>query len=316
MQTPKKVLMLLALAVMFGSGCVTRMVRPAKPLPADAVPPVISVSSFDNRSNFAGQWNLGAGMSDLLVSELVESQNFTVVDRKEIGRIVGEIERQRNAYFRKEGSVAKGRLKGAHYLVRGVINDFSQVGGASIWFKVKNLMLGGRGYKARVSLTLTIIEIESGQIVDSVQSAAMVRARHAYATGEYEGVRFGGDLFFSTPLGVATVNAIRLGVRGIVEKLPREPWEPMVAEVSFDGNRIIVNGGTDRGVTVGTVFVVQGPGRPVTDPLTGDLLTMIPGAPLGHIRVTEVRPAISYARQVQGGGFQRGHRLVRADSRH
>ena len=294
MQTPKKVLMLLALAVMFGSGCVTRMVRPAKPLPADAVPPVISVSSFDNRSNFAGQWNLGAGMSDLLVSELVESQNFTVVDRKEIGRIVGEIERQRNAYFRKEGSVAKGRLKGAHYLVRGVINDFSQVGGASIWFKVKNLMLGGRGYKARVSLTLTIIEIESGQIVDSVQSAAMVRARHAYATGEYEGVRFGGDLFFST----------------------REPWEPMVAEVSFDGNRIIVNGGTDRGVTVGTVFVVQGPGRPVTDPLTGDLLTMIPGAPLGHIRVTEVRPAISYARQVQGGGFQRGHRLVRADSRH
>ena len=34
---------------------------------------------------------------------------------------------------------------------------------------------------------------------------------------------------------------------------------------------------------------------------------------LGQVRVTEVRPAISYARQVQGGGFKRGHRLVRAN---
>ena len=305
-----KCLVLLFFVVALGPGCVTRMVRPAKPLPDNAVPPVVSVSTFDNRSNFSGQWNLGAGMSDLLVSELVESRNFTVVDREQIGRIIGEIEMQRHAYFRQEGTVAKGRLKGAHYLVRGVINDFSQVGGVSIWFKIKHLLLGGRGYKARVSLTLTLIDVETGQIIDSVQSSAMVRAREAYAGGKYEDVRFGGEVFFSTPLGVATVNAIRLGVRGIVEELPRQPWHPMVAEVSFDGNRIIVNGGADRGVKPGARYAVLGPGRPVTDPSTGDVLTIIPGVTLGRIQITEVRPTISYARQVQGGRFERGQRLT------
>mgnify|MGYP001155752287 CR=1 FL=1 len=71
--------------VSFFSGCGTMLTTSPKPLPESAIPPVVAVSQFENRSNFSGQWKLGSGMSDLLVSELVNSKNFIVVEREYLG---------------------------------------------------------------------------------------------------------------------------------------------------------------------------------------------------------------------------------------
>jgi len=290
-------------------GCVSLPPRHAKPLPLEAIRPVLAVTSFENRSNFKGQWKLGSGMADLLTSELLRSRNFVLVERQHLQNVIGEIDMQRNQRFRYEGRVDTGRLKNAQYLVRGVINDFSQVGGGSLFVAFRILFLGGRGHTARVALTLTIVDVESGQIVDSVQCAGKARARRAYGKGRYKDVTFGGEAFFKTPLGTATRDAIRRGVRGLTEKMPREYWEPMVADVLQDGH-VLVNGGTDRGVKAGTVYNVQTAGRKVTDPVTGDLLSVIPGALIGRIEVTTVDERISHAKIVQGAGIVRGHHLI------
>ncbi len=300
-------------ALIISSGCMTRMIAPAKPLPDDFVPPVISVSTFENRSNFGGQWKLGDGMADLLTSELVISENFVVVDRQQIHRIVGEIDMQRDPHFRKEGRADDGRLKGAHYLIRGVINDFSQTSGSSLWFRIKNLLMGGNASKARVSLTLTIVNVESGEIVDSVQGSAYARARGAYVEGEYKGVRFGGDVFFATPIGIATANAIRSGIKEIIKKIPRNNWTPMIAKVSATGQFIIINGGEDRGFQQNEVYAIRGESEPVTDPSTGDILSILPGPILGTIKITTVEKKISHAIPVSGKGFKRGQILSPAD---
>ncbi len=292
-----------------GSGCMTKMVKPAKPLPDDFIPPVISVSTFDNRSNFSGQWKLGDGMADLLTSELVVSKNFVVVDRQQIHRIVGEIDMQRDPHFRKEGQTAAGRLIAAHYLIRGVINDFSQTSGSSLWFRIKNVLLGGNASKARVSLTLTIIEVESGEIVDSVQGSAYARARGAFVEGEYEGVRFGGDIFFATPIGIATANAIRSGVKEIIKELPKNGWTPMIAKVSATGQYIIINGGKDRGFQKDEIYAIRGESESVTDPSTGNILSIIPGPILGTIKIISVEDKISHAIPASGKDFKRGQVL-------
>jgi len=280
---------------------------PVKPLPEGAIPPRIAVESFENRSSFRGQWKLGPGIADLLVSELVASKNFVVLERGSLAAVVDEITRQKHRLFREEGRVDEGRLENARYLIRGVITDISQSGGGSLWMGFRRLLIGGGGYTARVGLALTIIDIESGKILDSVQCAGKARAGEAYGKGSYKSIHFGGDTFFKTPLGKATASAIRQGLKGIVEKVPQQHWRPMIAEVN--DHQIILNGGKNRGLAVDQFYQVRGKGRAVTDPATGDILEILPGPILGILRVTEVRENVAGAEVTRGHGFSRGQYL-------
>ncbi len=297
----------LGMGCLSAAGCASLIVSPARPLPDDAIPPRVAVASFENRSGFEGQWEIGGGMADLLVSELVKSRNFVVLERGRLDTVVGEIVRQRDKLFRDEGKVPAGRLKNVEYLVRGVINDFSQVKGGSLWVGIRRWFLGGGGYTARVAMTLTIVDVASGQIVDSVQCEASARARNAFIEGRYKNVKFGGDQFFKTPLGVATSSAMRRGLKGIVQKMPRQYWQPMVADVT--DRFVVVNGGRDRELKVGRYFQVRQSGSPVTDPLTGDILQILPGQVVGVVQVVEVQAAIAGAEVISGHGFARGQHL-------
>jgi curli biogenesis system outer membrane secretion channel CsgG len=275
----------------------------------DHIPQVVAVNSFENRSGFEGdsQWRIGTGMADLLVNELVASKCFVVVEREQFAKIVEEIERQRNAHFRPEGRTQDGRMKNAHYLIRGVINDFSQVGGAALGVLIRKILFLGRGYTARVSLTLTIVEVETGQIVDSVHCTGTALAGEIYAAGKYENVVFGGEAFFKTPLGNATRAAIRDGVKAIIRKMPRTSWQPMI--VSVTGKEVIVNGGHNRGLRAGQQYVVRTPAQAVTDPATGDILDYLPGTKIGTLRLAKVDEKLAYAEIVEGTGFERGQWL-------
>lgn len=275
--------------------------------------PVIAVSSFENRSGFSGEWRLGNGMADLLVTELASSGHFTVVERQHLESVVGEIRRQAGSLFRDEGRVETGRLKNAEYLIRGVINDFTHVQGGAFRIAMRRLLFGGKGHKARVAMTLTLVEVSSGQILHSVYCAGYAGAREATFAGEYKGVVFGGDVFFRTPLGRATQDAIRVGLREIIAAMPENPWQPMIAEVGTEG--IVINGGRDRGVRQGTVFEVRQTARPIRDPGTGDLLGYFPGESLGWIQVREVRDRIAIADPLDEGVFTRGQVLQKSKSR-
>lgn len=287
------------------------LVGRVKPLSDEYIRPVIAVSSFDNKSGFSGQWSLGTGMADLLVSELVGAENFIIVERKYLNEVVGELEMQSDKYFRAEGKISQGRLKNARYFIRGVINDFSQVGGGSLGIAFRKLLFGGKGYKARVALTLTIVDIENGEIIDSVQAEGTARAGETYVKGNYKDVSFGGDQFFKTPLGVATSNALRRGIKGLVEKMPRTEWQPMIAAV-IDNGRIIINGGDNREIEKDTIFCVRGEGVAVNDPVTGDVIKIVPGSTIGSVKVTEVEDTIAYAEVVDGDAksFARGMVLI------
>ena len=116
--------MLLACGLLLpAAGCRTLFRCYPRPAP-DAIVPVIAVSSFENRSGFPGEWQLGSDMADLLVNELITSRNFTVVERREFDRILKELGLQQTPHFRAEGRMNRGRLINVHYLIRGTITDF------------------------------------------------------------------------------------------------------------------------------------------------------------------------------------------------
>jgi len=285
--------------------CRTANKRPSRSRYGNRIPPVVAVMEFDNRSGFTGQWKLGTDMADLLVAELMDSNKVRVVERQRIGEVLGELALQDQPLFRTEGRVDRGQLLNARYQIRGVITDFSQVRGGGFWLGVKDFFLRGKSFTARVALTLTVVDVQSGEIIGSAQADGEAKARSAYVAAEYKGVYFGGESFSRTPLGSATNKAIREAVEELNDQFPYRPWRPQIAETLSDG-RILLNGGRDRKLEANTVYRVLGPVRLVTDPVNGDVLTRLPGKELGRILLVEVQDRISICRPVEGGPFPRG----------
>lgn len=276
------------------------------PLPPNAIKPVVAVTEFENETGFAGQWKLGRGIPDLLVTELMNTRRLILVDRKNLGDVLGEISRQGHDLFRKEDSVTRGRLKNARYLIRGVITDFTQTGSDSAWFKSSKAAGGITGARALVMINLTVTDVETGEIISSVLADGSAKASGKWVSFEYSGVTFGGDLFFRTPIGQATQAAIRKAVYRIAQDIPYSTWKPRVADATAE--TVIINGGENVGVQEGNLFDVREEGQTITDPGTGNAIDHIAGQVVARIKITEVRPTTSDG-VVLSGRPQRGYYL-------
>ena len=265
--------------------------------------PVVAVTRFDNKSGFSGQWDLGTGMADVLTTELLESGQYVVLERRELDSVLGEILRQGQEFFRREGRVNQGRLKNVRYLISGAITDFTVTGDSSGWFGYSTTVKAGGGTsRARVSLHLRLTDVESGEVISSVEAAGTASAGWFSAAVSYKNLAFGGDSFFRTPLGKATTRAVGRAVKQLAEAIPREYWYPRVAEAGPD--MVVLNGGENVGVRAGDVFVVREQGRDITDPVTGDVIERLPGKVIGRIRVDEVQPLAAHALIIEGSAFR------------
>lgn len=293
------------LLAVFASGC--RSLQPQlPPLPPNTIKPVVAVTEFENETGFSGQWKLGRGIPDLLVTELMNTRRVILVDRKNLGDVLGEITRQGHDLFRKEDSVARGRLKNARYLIRGVITDFTQTGSASAWFKSSKAAGGVSGARALVMINLTVTDVETGEIISSVPAEGSAKASGKWARFEYSGVTFGGDLFFRTPIGQATQEAIRKAVYRIAQDIPYTTWKARVADATAE--TVIINGGENVGVQDGDLFDVREEGRSVTDPGTGNTIDHIAGKIVARIKIIAVRETAADG-IVLSGRAQRGFYL-------
>lgn len=319
MSQAARVMLLALFLATLGAACqTTRTYDPRRRTPTPArnvrlMKPTVAVMDFDNQSGFAGQWSLGGGMADMLITQLMKTERVVVLERRHLEDVVGEIARQGQELFRREGRVGVGRLKNARYMVRGVVTDFTVTGDTSGWFGTKD---GGGwfgGSTAKVSLNLRVSDVETGEILASVRADGTAGSRFFGGAVNYKQVSFGGDAFFRTPLGRATESAMRRAVDEILHILPAEYWEPRIAEI-VDG-QAVVNGGENVGLRAGTEFIVRGEGKTITDPITGDAIERIAGPVLGLIRVVNVRATASYADILQGQNLQRGALLEPATQR-
>ncbi|MBN1269671.1 MAG: hypothetical protein JXB04_08795, partial [Kiritimatiellae bacterium] len=236
---------LLAATLLAAAGCATTLQQSSCRTPPSRRPfkmkPVVAVTDFENLAGFSGKWELGEGMADLLVADLLAGKRVTVLERRNLDDVLGEIVRQGKGLFRKEGRVETGRLMNARYIITGSITDFTVTGDASGWFGTKEAAGRIRGSRSRVALSLRVTDVETGEIISSVKADASSSAGWFGAKVSYLGVAFGGDAFFRTPLGKATELAIRKAVRRILRDLPTDYWRPRVAEAGPD--YVIVNGG-------------------------------------------------------------------------
>ena len=254
-------------------------------------------SSLPGFSATYGDWDLGGGLAAMLVSALVQSGRFVVIERANLERITYEQQLKAGSSINPETGPQLGKLTGAQFVVMGAITEFGvrdKGGGVNLGFMgMNNLggMLGARQTEGAVGIDFRVVDTTSGQVVQTATVKEPISETSVTVGVDYRGMTLGGESFNNTPLGGATRRAIERAVANIVATSEREPWQALV--VDFDGLDMAINAGSAAGVQVGDRFSVERITQKLTDPATGELLSAR-RRPLGTLVVKQVEPKLAF----------------------
>ena len=258
----------------------------------------ISVSKFENKAGWSGQWDIGNAFGEIMTAALQESGKFIVLGEKDMrGEAMAEQDLATSGRMAGGKKAPKtGQMTPAQLLVKGAIThvqDSTSGGGAGV--NVMGFKVGGSTDKAEVNATIYIMDSTTGQV--KAQTKVVGKAGRKGLNLGYSGSSFGGDVagFKKDNVGKATEDAVAQAVQFLEKQLEKIPWEGTVIK---GGDKVMINRGSREGVSVGQVFSV-GAVTTLTDKDTGEVLdTEMKQA--GKIKVTSVKEKISYCKVLDG----------------
>jgi curli biogenesis system outer membrane secretion channel CsgG len=197
------------------------------PLSAQSNRPTIAVLNFEFGSVqqwWSGNQDIGTGISDMLVDELVNTGSVRVIERKQLEAIMAE---QNLAQSERADPSAKtvaqiGKLLGARYIVTGSVTKFGtensnkSISGGGWGSKYGVGSVGTAKGKANVAITTRIIDTTTGEIMASAKgegtskrSGLLLAGSGGGAAGAVGSIEFGSSGFRDTILGEATEIAVK-----------------------------------------------------------------------------------------------------------
>ncbi|MFO1523250.1 MAG: CsgG/HfaB family protein [Kiritimatiellia bacterium] len=261
----------------------------------------IGVLKFTNDAGWSGRWDLGNNLSVMLESALYDSGRFVVVERELLGGVIAEQDLATSGRTAKATGVAKtGKIRPARYIASGSVTTVEDdTSGTDGGISIKGVRLSAGGGKSTVAIIVKIIDTTTGEIVDK-QSITGKAGKRGVRVG-YSGSSFGGDLggFAKEPIGEAAQDCIDQAVKFISERMSAIPLEGAVVKAS-SAKSVIINRGSQYGVTEGQVLEVSTPGEEITDPTTGEILGREDGKVTASIKITKVQEKMSTGEVTSG----------------
>jgi curli biogenesis system outer membrane secretion channel CsgG len=212
----------------------------SSPAAAQSTRPTIAVLNFDYGSLnhwWTGTQDIGEGISDLIVDELVNDGSFRVIERKRLDAILAE---QNFSNSERADPSAKtvaqiGKALGVKYLVVGSVTKFGteqsnkSFGGAGFGSAYGIGNVGTSKGKANVAITARIIDVTTGEIMASAKGEGTSK-RSGFLLGGAGGggggaggghIAFGASEFRDTILGEATEAAVKMTTDKLVSAKTR-----------------------------------------------------------------------------------------------
>ncbi len=198
------------------------------PVAAQSTRPTIAVLNFDYGTVqrwWSGTQDIGEGISDMIVDELVNDGSFRVIERKRLDAVLAEQDfSNSDRADPSAATVAKlGKVLGVKYVVVGSITKFGT--------EKSNKSFSGGGYgsafglgsvgtakgKANVAITARIIDTTTGEILASAKGDGTSKRSGLLLGGAGGGgggggggqIEFGASDFRDTILGEATEMAVK-----------------------------------------------------------------------------------------------------------
>lgn len=284
----------------------------------------IAVLDFDYsavRPWWNGQWDVGKGVSSLIVGELVRSGVFSVVERTALDQILQEQKLSTSSLFDPSTAANVGKLLGIDVLVMGNVTQFgieNKQGGISTALPFAGIASGIQSKKslASVSFDMRVVSVDTGEILNVTTVTGRSKRRGLMLdfarNGNAGGIDFSSSNFQDSVLGEASIAAAQKASELLntqYEKVTRATIDStsqdvgVVAYVGAQG--VIINAGGQSGLKVGNRLSIERMMDVVKDPVSGNIIKALT-APIGELEITEIESSSATGRMVSGGMPQVG----------
>ena len=185
------------------------------------------------------------------------------------------------------------------FLLYGAVTEFGTEdsgGGVSMGFMgggLGNLLSGAvskQTTSGRVAMDIRVVDTTSGRIIETHKVSQPVESSGIDLSVGYRGMNIGGNQFANTPLGMAARKAITEAVTQVARDAQKTDWTGQV--VDFDAGEIVINAGGNSGLKMGDMFVVERVTKRLTDPATGEILS-VRKKPLGIVEIDQLEPKVA-----------------------
>jgi curli biogenesis system outer membrane secretion channel CsgG len=288
----------------------------------------VAVMDFDFSSIqrwWSGNWDIGKGVSDLIVKNLVNDGTYRVIERRALDAILAEQNFSNSDRANPSTAAAIGKILGVDAIILGSITQFGtedkKLGIGGFGRKIGGFGIGKIGTKsgkAKVVVDARIVDINTAEIIGVAEGegeskrSGLLLAGAGGGSGGMGGGSFdmGASNFRDTILGEATHAAADEVSDGLVNSSGR--IQATVRTVSVKGlvafaqdSLVVLNVGSDHGVTPGMELSVERVTQVIKDPATGKVLRELTEK-IGTIKVTKVDGGSAEATALSGSNFQVG----------
>lgn len=239
------VITLLGYSVVVFSGCATlqQLTQPTAQVDntagAAALPPYsgpkarLAVADFDVKAAKA-TGEIGSGLREMLVTVLINSNRFSVVERQALSAVMQEQELAASGAA-QAGGAQKGKIKTADLIITAAVTEFEpQVsggsgglgGGGGVGSGILGGLLGAALNKAHLALDIRIVDSSTSEVL----AATCVQGQASDVAGGFMGGFFSGgaslgiglSAYANTPMEKAIRICIIEAVRYISQTIPAD----------------------------------------------------------------------------------------------
>jgi curli biogenesis system outer membrane secretion channel CsgG len=255
----------------------------------------IAVLPFDDGSIQNRWWGneyvLGNEISDELVTALLQTNRFKLIEREQVQRILDEQKFGATGLVDAQSAAEIGKLIGAQYLVMGRVTEFSNNTQKSSFGN------GKKGFAlsvstAKVAIDARLVDTTSAEIITSVTGVGEKKNTNLGLGTDRGVMMFGSSQFRKSDLG----KALRDAVTSVAGQLATKVYDGSTINLTLSGlvayaspDRIIINLGTKDGVEQGMVFVVTHKIQDVMDPTDPTIVIDEISEPIAEITVSDVK---------------------------
>lgn len=305
-------------------------VLPASAQTPPARRPRIAVLDFDyatvqsySDAMFGSDVDIGKGITDLLITDLVKDGTFAVYERQALDKLMTEQNFSNSNRADPATAARLGKLAGVDAIVIGAITEFGNEtknqnigGGGGGWHGIGIGGIGHSNSKANVAINLRVINVDTGEILavaDGTGQSSRSSTSLLGGGGNWHGfgggnVDFGSSNFQNTIIGEATKAAVDQLSANLIADASKITVRTIKVDglvAAVDGGQIVLNVGAKAGVKVGDQLQVLRVTREIKDPSTGQVIRRLTTT-IGVIRATDVDDVSSVCVPVSGSGFQEG----------
>jgi len=263
------------------------------PVSAQGAKPRVAIMNFENNSTWSW-WgnNLGAAAAAELTTQLVQSGQFTVIERAQLEVILSEQDFWASGRIDAATASKIGQLLGVQLVFAGSITQFS-VERRSIGFRG----IGGSFSNAETVLDVRLINADSGEILMTAEGQGNKRMGGGYFRGASAEQTF-DEGAAQEALRPAVENVVAAVARRAGEFASLQPPMPVSQIVGEREGAFYINRGQNAGVTVGQQFAVSRVVDEIRD-ANGQVLDRVVDQ-VGRVEVTQVLSQSAIVKVIEG----------------